>query len=152
MPAVLELIKELAVFEKEPHAVVVTIDDLQRDGFSENPLFQTFVAEIEIENSKKIIGTALYYYRYSTWKGKTLHLEDLIVNEKMRGTGCGFALYSQIIKQAKKDNVRRVEWNVLDWNIPAIVFYEKSGAKILTDWRCVQMDDSGIDAFLKSIE
>ena len=125
MPSVLELIQELATFEKEPDAVVVTVDDLIRDGFSENPLFQCFVAEEENE----IIGMALYYYRYSTWKGKTIHLEDLIVKESKRGTGAGFALYKEIIKQGKAENVRRIEWNVLDWNTPAIHFYEKSGAK-----------------------
>ena len=150
MPAVLDLIKELAVFEKEPNAVVISVEDLQRDGFCENPLFFTFVAEIEIENSKQIVGVALYYYRYSTWKGQTLHLEDLIVKEKMRGSGCGFALYSEIIKQGKKDNVRRIEWNVLDWNQPAIDFYEKSGAKVLSKWCNVQMDEAGIDGFLSN--
>ena len=101
MPAVLDLIKELAIFEKEPNAVVVTESDLVRDGFSENPLFYTFIAEVE----GQIIGMALYYYRYSTWKGKTIHLEDLIVKENMRGTGAGYALYSEIMKQGKKDNV-----------------------------------------------
>lgn len=144
MPSVLELIQELATFEKEPDAVVVTIDDLIRDGFSENPLFQCFVAEVDGE----IIGMALYYYRYSTWKGKTIHLEDLIVKENKRGTGAGFALYKEIIKQGKAENVRRIEWNVLDWNTPAINFYEKSGAKVLDDWRVVHMDETGIERFL----
>lgn len=143
--AILDLIIELAVFEKEPDAVVVTQEDLIRDGFSDNPLFHTFVAE----NDGKIIGMALYYYRYSTWKGKTIHLEDLIVKENQRGTGAGFALYTEIIKQGKKDNVRRIEWNVLDWNENAIKFYEKSGAKILKDWYVVQMDEIGINNFLK---
>lgn len=146
MPSVLELIQELATFEKEPDAVVVTVDDLVRDGFSENPLFQCFVAEVDNE----IIGMALYYYRYSTWKGKTIHLEDLIVKENKRGTGAGFALYKEIIKQGKSENVRRIEWNVLDWNTPAIDFYEKSGAKVLDDWRVVQMDDKGIEQFLNT--
>ena len=146
MPSVLELIQELAIFEKEPDAVVVTVDDLVRDGFSENPLFQCFVAEVENE----IIGMALYYYRYSTWKGKTIHLEDLIVKESKRGTGAGFALYKEIIKQGKSENVRRIEWNVLDWNTPAIDFYEKSGAKVLGDWRVVHMDDKGIEQFLNT--
>ena len=146
MPSVLELIQELATFEKEPDAVVVTVDDLVRDGFSENPLFQCFVAEVENE----IIGMALYYYRYSTWKGKTIHLEDLIVKENKRGTGAGFALYKEIIKQGKAENVRRIEWNVLDWNTPAIDFYEKSGAKVLGDWRVVHMDDKGIEQFLNT--
>ena len=146
MPSVLELIQELAIFEKEPDAVVVTVDDLVRDGFSENPLFQCFVAEVDNE----IIGMALYYYRYSTWKGKTIHLEDLIVKENKRGTGAGFALYKEIIKQGKAENVRRIEWNVLDWNTPAIDFYEKSGAKVLGDWRVVHMDDKGIEQFLNT--
>jgi GNAT superfamily N-acetyltransferase len=138
------LIQELAIFEKEPDAVVVTVDDLVRDGFSEQPLFQCFVAEVENE----IIGMALFYYRYSTWKGKTIHLEDLIVKESKRGTGAGFALYKEIIQQGKAENVRRIEWNVLDWNTPAIDFYEKSGAKVLGDWRVVHMDENGIKNFI----
>ena len=144
MPSVLELIQELATFEKEPDAVVVTVEDLIRDGFSENPLFHCFVAEVDNE----IIGMALYYYRFSTWKGKTIHLEDLIVKESKRGRGAGFALYKEIIKKGKAENVRRIEWNVLDWNTPAIDFYEKSGAKVLGDWRVVQMHEEGIKRFL----
>jgi len=147
MKAVLELIQELATFEKEPDAVVVTVADLERDGFGENPLFQTFVAEVDGE----IVGIALYYYRYSTWKGKTIHLEDLIVKEKMRGSGLGFALYAEIIAQGKRDNVRRIEWAVLDWNTPAIDFYIKSGAKVLNDWRVAQMDENGINEFLSKL-
>lgn len=146
MPDVLALITELAVFEKEPDAVVISAEDLVRDGFSSTPLFHTFVAEV----NEEIIGVALYYYRFSTWKGKTIHLEDLIVKENNRGTGAGFALYSEIIKQGKKDNVRRIEWNVLDWNTPAIDFYEKSGAKVLNDWRVVHMDENGMEAFLNN--
>lgn len=144
MPSVLELIQELATFEKEPDAVVVTVDDLIRDGFSENPLFHCFVAEVDNE----IIGMALYYYRFSTWKGKTIHLEDLIVKESKRGRGAGFALYKEIIKKGKAENVRRIEWNVLDWNTPAIDFYEKSGAKVLGDWRVVHMDENRIKIFI----
>jgi GNAT superfamily N-acetyltransferase len=144
MEAVLGLIQELADFEKEPDAVLVTVDDLIRDGFGEVPLFQVFVAEVDSE----IVGIALYYYRFSTWKGKTIHLEDLVVKDKMRGTGLGYALYSEIIKQAKKDKVRRIDWNVLDWNTPAIEFYEKSGAKVLDEWRVAQMDEEGINYFV----
>ena len=143
MKGVLALIQELAVFEKEPDAVLTTEEDLVRDGFGENPLFQVFVAEVE----NNIVGIALYYYRYSTWKGKTIHLEDLVVKDSMRGTGLGYALYSEIIKQAKKDNVRRIDWNVLDWNTPAIEFYKKSGANVLDEWRVVQMDEAGINYF-----
>lgn len=152
MPSVLELITELAVFEKEPEAVVITVDDLVRDGFGEHPLFHVFVAEVTNQlNQKEIVGIALYYYRYSTWKGKTIHLEDLIVKEKMRGSGLGFALYSEILKQGKRDNVRRIEWAVLDWNTPAITFYENSGAKVLEDWRVVQMDENGVNSFLEKL-
>ena len=147
MKSVLELIQELAVFEKEPDAVELTVADLERDGFGSNPLFHTFVAEID----ENIVGIALYYYRYSTWKGKTIHLEDLIVKENQRGSGVGFALYSKIIEQGKMDNVRRIEWAVLDWNIRAIEFYKKSGAKILEDWRTVQMNEQQISNFLRNL-
>lgn len=138
MPAVLRLITELAIFEKEPDAVVITVDDLVRDGFGPEPLFQCLVAEVNGE----IQGMALFYYRYSTWKGQTIHLEDLIVTESARGTGIGMALYKEVIRQGKHDNVRRIEWNVLDWNTPAIDFYQKSGAKVLPDWRVVHMDEN----------
>ena len=144
MGAVLSLIQELAIFENEPNAVLITVEDLIRDGFGQNPLFHVFVAEVE----KEIVGIALYYYRYSTWKGKTIHLEDLVVKENMRGSGVGFALYSEIIKQGKKDKVRRIEWNVLDWNTPAIHFYKNSGAKILDDWRVAQMSEEAINYFV----
>ncbi len=150
MPAVLSLIQELAAFEKEPDAVVITVSDLERDGFGPNPLFYTFVAEVSAgKTGKRIVGMALYYYRYSTWRGKTIHLEDLIVTEEMRAFGYGFQLYAAVIEQAKKDNVRRVEWAVLNWNKPAIDFYERSGAKILLDWRVAQMDEVGIENFGK---
>ena len=144
MHAVLELIQELAVFEKEPDAVLITAEDLVRDGFGANPLFHVFVAEVE----KQIVGIALYYYRYSTWKGKTIHLEDLIVKDNMRGTGLGYALYSEIIKQGKKEGVRRIEWTVLDWNTSAIDFYENSGAKVFDEWKVAHMDEAGINYFI----
>ncbi len=147
MPSVLLLIQELAEFEKEPNAVEISVKDLEKDGFSENPLFQTFVAEVENE----VVGVALYYYRYSTWKGKTIHLEDLVVKENKRGTGAGFALYSEIIKQGQKEGVKRIEWNVLDWNTNAIQFYEKSGATILDDWKVVQMNENGISKFISKL-
>ncbi|CAD0003491.1 GNAT family N-acetyltransferase [Flavobacterium salmonis] len=147
MKSVLALIQELAIFEKEPDAVLITQEDLIRDGFGENPLFHVFVADVD----KEIVGIALYYYRYSSWKGKTIHLEDLIVKEKMRGTGLGSALYSEIMKQGKKENVRRIEWNVLNWNTPAVNFYENSGAKVIEEWRVVQMDEAGINSYLEKI-
>nr|WP_196886909.1 GNAT family N-acetyltransferase [Aureivirga sp. CE67] len=140
MPAVLELIRELAVFEKEPEAVVITAEDLVKDGFSENPLFNTFVA---LEGDD-IIGAALFYPRYSTWKGKTIHLEDLIVRESKRKFGVGKKLYNKVLEYAKNEGVRRVEWVVLDWNQNAIDFYEKSGATVFDDWKTVQMDENGL--------
>ena len=146
MKGVLALIQELADFEKEPDAVVITVQDLIRDGFGTNPLFHVFVAEVDAT----IVGIALYYYLYSTWKGKTIHLEDLVFKQNMRGTGLGYALYSEVIKQGKKDNVRRIEWAVLDWNTPAIEFYKNSGAKVLDDWRVAQLDEEGINYFLEN--
>ena len=146
MPRVLELIQELAVFEKQPDAVVVTVADLERDGFGSNPLFQILVAELDVE----ITGIALFYNRYSTWKGKTIHLEDLIVSEKYRGSGIGMKLYEAVMREAKSQNVRRVEWNVLDWNTPAISFYEKTGAVVFKDWLVAQMDEERLINFLEN--
>jgi GNAT superfamily N-acetyltransferase len=145
MPRVLELIKELAVFEKQPDAVQVTVSDLERDGFGPTPLFQIIVAEVDGE----IPGIALFYNRYSTWKGKTIHLEDLIVSEQYRGSGIGMQLYKAVMEEAKNQNVRRVEWNVLDWNTPAISFYEKTGAIVFKDWLVAQMDEEGLTHFLQ---
>lgn len=144
MEPVLNLIKELALYEKEPEAVIVTAEDLRRDGFGDDPLFYCYVA---VEDGT-IVGMALYYYRYSTWKGRTLHLEDLVVKENQRGTGIGFALYSEIIKTGFDDNVQRIEWNVLNWNTTAIDFYRKSGATVLEDWMVAQMSRSEIEQFV----
>lgn len=152
MKRVLELIQELAIFENEPEAVIISEQDLIRDGFGPNPQFETLVAETQIDGQIIIVGMALFYHRYSTWKGKTIHLEDLIVSEQFRNTGAGKALYSEVIKIGKAQNVKRIEWNVLDWNTNAINFYEKSGAKIFTDWRIVQMNEEGIDKYINSIE
>lgn len=147
MPAVLQLIKELAAFENEPDAVVVTVEELVADGFSHDPLFYAFVAQ----EQDAIIGMALFYYRYSTWKGKTIHLEDLIFTQAMRGTGAGAALYKEVIKFGKNAGVRRIEWAVLNWNTHAIDFYKRSGATVFTDWLTVQMDQEGITKFTLSL-
>lgn len=147
MPIVHELIKELAIFEKEPDAVEVTILDLEKDGFEENPQFMCFVADGE----EGIEGLALMYYRYSTWKGKVLHLEDLIVRESSRGKGLGTALLNEVVKFGKAVGVRRISWEVLDWNTPAIDLYEKKGANVLRDWHVVQLNEKGIDKYIESI-
>ncbi|EZH72008.1 GNAT family acetyltransferase [Aquimarina atlantica] len=144
MTQVLGLIQELAIFEKEPDAVEITVEELIREGFGDHPLFHCFVAEVKDE----IVGIALVYYRFSTWQGRSVHLEDLIVKESMRGTGLGSALYKEVLKYAQSKGVRRVEWVVLDWNTAAIDFYEKSGAKLLKDWYLVQMDQDGVNKFV----
>ena len=143
MKQVLMLIKELAKFEKEPNAVILNEEQLVRDGFSKNPKFKCFVAE----SNNEIIGMALGYPRYSTWKGVTMHLEDLIVTKSRRGNGIGSLLFSKFINYAHSLRVKRIEWAVLDWNVNAIEFYEKNGAKILSDWRVAQMDEDSIKKF-----
>jgi GNAT superfamily N-acetyltransferase len=147
MPSVLKLIKELAHFEKEPNAVEVTVADLENDGFGDTPLFETFVAEINNE----IVGMALFYPRYSTWKGPTIHLEDLIVTKEKRGLKIGSALYRKVIEYAFNKGVRRIEWAVLDWNTPAIDFYEKTGAQVLRDWDTVKLEGAAIKNYLETL-
>jgi len=147
MPQVLDLIKDLAVFEKEANAVEVTVETLINEGFGKDPLFTCFVAEVE----NKIVGMALVYYRFSTWKGRTIHLEDLIVKEKMRGTGIGKELYSKVITYAYEKKVKRIEWAVLDWNVGAIKFYERSGAKVMKNWYITHMEESGIKNYIATL-
>ncbi|EDP72600.1 GCN5-related N-acetyltransferase [Flavobacteriales bacterium ALC-1] len=147
MPRVLELINELAVFEKEPDAVEITIENLNNDGFSDHPKFRCFVIEVE----KIVEGIALVYPRYSTWKGEVLHLEDLIVSQSQRGKGLGTKLLDSVVKYGKEIGVKRISWEVIDWNEPAIDFYEKKGANVMRDWDVVQLDEKGIDNYLKEI-
>ena len=144
--AVHGLITELAIFEKEPNAVEITVDDLLRDGFSSTPKFKLFVAEQE----NNIIGIALFYERYSTWKGKTIHLEDLIVTQSKQKIGAGKALYTAVLKYAHDNNFNRVAWEVLDWNTNAIEFYKSTGATYLSDWSVVQMNKENLAKFIKN--
>lgn len=146
LPQILELIQELATFEKEPDAVIINVKDLEKAGFGPEAFYTCFVAEA----NNKIEGMALAYFRFSTWKGKTVHLEDLVVRQKMRGTGMGSALYRKVISYALEQGVKRAEWVVLDWNTPAVEFYERSGAKVLRDWDTVQMDEAAMKNFLNS--
>ncbi len=148
MHQALNLIKELATFEKEPNAVEVTVADLQNDGFGEHPAFKCFVAEID----NKVEGIALVYKRYSTWKGPILHLEDLVVNQNKRGLGIGTALLDQVVKFAHSLGVKRINWEVLDWNEKAIKLYEKKGAKVLRDWDVVHLDEQGIKNYISKID
>lgn len=147
MPEVLSLIKELALFEKEPDEVEVTVDELVKDGFGKYPEFICFVAEID----NTIEGIALVYKRYSTWKGIVLHLEDLIVRNNKRGLGIGTQLLDTVVKYGHKIGVKRINWEVLDWNTPAINFYNKKGAKIMQDWRVVHLDEQGIKNYISKI-
>ena len=126
----LELINELALYEKAPQEVTVTLDEFKDAGFGNNLVWKAFVAEID----EKIEGFALYYTRYSTWKGCRLYLEDFIVTEKMRGQGIGKLLFEEILKEAKNNNYAGVVWQVLDWNQPALNFYNKYNAQIEVGW------------------
>lgn len=146
MQSVLDLITELAVFEKEPDAVEITVEDLIRDGFSANPKFKVYVAEQE----NAIIGIALFYERYSTWKGRAIHLEDLIVTKSKQKIGAGKALYTAVLKYALDNNFSRVAWEVIDWNTNAIDFYKSTGATYLNDWSVVQMNKENLVNFIQN--
>ena len=147
MGQVLNLITELAVFEKEPDAVEITEADLKRKGFGSAREFDCFVAEM----NQKVVGIALVYTRFSTWKGTVLHLEDLIISKTMRGHGVGSALLDQVIVHGAELGVKRICWEVIDWNTPAIDFYECKGARVMRDWNVVQLDAQGIKNYISKI-
>ena len=120
-PSIMELIRELAVYEKAPDEVTVDFNHFIESGFGKNPVWWAFVAEVE----NKIVGFALYYIRYSTWKGQRMYLEDILVNEPWRGQGIGKLLFDQLIEEAKEKQLSGMMWQVLEWNEPAINFYKK---------------------------
>ena len=120
LPRLRELIVELAIFEKEPEAVEVTLEELENDGFGTGSIYNFFVAE---ENGI-VQGIALHYFKYSTWKGKCLFLEDIVVNQDYRGKGIGKLLFDEVVKVAADNNCKSLEWQVLEWNTPAIEFYK----------------------------
>ncbi|HVX25106.1 MAG TPA: GNAT family N-acetyltransferase [Parafilimonas sp.] len=126
----LDLVYELAVYEKAPHEVTATLAHFEESGFGANPVWWGFVAE---ENNL-IIGFVLYYIRYSTWKGQRMYLEDFLVTEKARGKGVGKLLFDRLIEEAKEKKFNGIVWQVLDWNEPAIRFYKKYNAKIENEW------------------
>lgn len=129
-PRLLELIKELAVYEKAPDDVTVTLEHFTESGFGKNPVWWTFVAEVD----GIIQGFALYYIRYSTWKGQAMYLEDIIVTEKMRGNKIGRLLFERLIEEAREKKFNRIIWQVLDWNETAINFYKKYNATFDHEW------------------
>lgn len=130
LPMVLELVKELAVFEKAPNEVEVTVNEMRDWGFGKQPLFEFFV----LEKNGSIVAMALYYYKYSTWKGKCLFLEDIIVTESERKNGYGQLLFNEVMQVAKTEQVRRMEWQVLDWNTAALEFYKKYNSLFDAEW------------------
>lgn len=130
LPAVLDLIRALAVYERAGQEVAITVADLERDGFGDRPIFHLFVAEV----SGQVQGMALYYYKYSTWKGRCLYLEDLVVHEVLRGQGLGGALFEAVVARSRTEGVSRMEWQVLDWNEPAIRFYKRYNALLDPEW------------------
>lgn len=143
LPKVLELIQELATYEKAPDEVAVTLAEMERDGFGKDPIFKFFVAEVE----GKIVGISLYYIKYSTWKGKCVFLEDIIVTESHRKYGIGKKLFDEVVKVAKEMKARRMEWQVLEWNEPAIKFYEKVNSHFDGEWVNCKLTEKQIQEY-----
>jgi len=144
-PRLLELIKELAVYEKAPDEVTVSLEHFIESGFGKSPVYWAFVATTqksesvspspsERELEGEVLGFALYYIRYSTWKGQAMYLEDLLVTEAARGKGIGKLLFDQLIEEAREKGFNRIIWQVLEWNEPAINFYKKYNASFDPEW------------------
>jgi GNAT superfamily N-acetyltransferase len=131
LPSVHALIVELAIYERAPDEVTNTLADMRRDGFGPAPIFNFFVAEAAEQG---ILGIALFYTAYSTWKGRMLFLEDLVVTEAARGTGIGRKLFDAVVAEARRTGAHRLKWQVLEWNEPAIGFYQRLGANLDPEW------------------
>ena len=144
LPQVLALIKELAEYERAPEAVTNTLAAMQRDGFGPAPIFSFFVLE---NSASQIIGLALFYTAYSTWKGRMLYLEDLVVTEAARRGGFGRLLFDAVVAEARATGAVRMKWQVLDWNEPAIGFYKKLGANIESEWLNGNLDKAQLGAY-----
>jgi GNAT superfamily N-acetyltransferase len=140
IPQILSLIKELAAYEKAPQEVKVTAKELERDGFGKQKVYECFIATTPLSfqkrrnGSERVVGIALYYIKYSTWKGRCIYLDDIIVTESLRGKGIGKKLFDAVIGVSKKMHVRKLEWQVLNWNEPAINFYKKYSAVFDDEW------------------
>src|ERR1700734_3875211 len=142
IPLILDLIRALATYERAPDAVDATPADLLRDGFGEHPRFECLIAESE---NGEPAGFALYFYNYSTWRGRSgIHLEDLFVLPRFRGQGIGKALLARVAARAAERGCLRLQWDVLAWNQPAIDFYQSLGAQFLDEWRIMRVTDEGI--------
>ncbi len=142
----LELVQELALFEKAPHEVTVSLEEFEFAGFSEHPVWWAFV----VENEHQILGFALYYIRYSTWKGCRMYLEDIIITEEYRGKGLGKLLFDQLIIEAKERNLKGIVWQVLDWNEDAIEFYKKYNANLDPEWVNGSLSEDQINYYYQS--
>lgn len=141
--AIYALIKELAAYEKAPNEVSVTIEELEKDGFGKHAIWEAVLAEY----NKTVIGMALYFYSYSTWKGKCIYLEDIIVKEEFRGNQVGKKLFEAVILKGKETGAKRMQWQVLDWNEPAINFYRKYNASIDPTWLTCKLTQEQIQLF-----
>jgi GNAT superfamily N-acetyltransferase len=159
VPSILRLVRDLAAYEREPDAVVATESDFARDGFGERPAFEVLVAEgaeddatgaegeprAGAANEPKVIGFALYFFSYSTWEGRRcLYLEDLFVEPGWRGRGVGMGMMRALAATAVERGARRFVWQVLDWNAPAIAFYERLGARVLREWLTVRLEGEAL--------
>ncbi len=139
-PQMLELIKELAAYEQAPDEVTVSMAEFMDAGFGNSPVWEAFVAEVE----ERIVGISLFYIRYSTWKGRRLYLEDIIVTEIMRGKGIGESLFDETVKLCRDRKYSGMVWQVLEWNEPAINFYRKYRADFDNEWVNVSLDIGSI--------
>lgn len=146
LPKVMDLINELALYEKAPDEVTNTLEMMEVDGFGKKPVFEFFVCEKE--ESSEIIGVAIYYYRYSTWKGRRIYLEDLVVTQAERGNGAGKLLFDRVMLKGLEENCTGMMWQVLDWNEPAINFYRKYGATLEAGWLNGHLQDYEIKKIL----
>lgn len=144
LPQVHALIQELAEYERAPQEVTNTLEEMERDGFGENPIYKFFVAE----NEEGVVGIALYYTAYSTWKGRMLFLEDLVVTERLRRAGIGRRLFDAVAQEAKDTGAKRFKWQVLEWNEPAIAFYKKIGADLDGEWINCNMTEEQIHKYV----
>lgn len=143
IPQALGLVKELAVYERAPDEVITNVEQMERDGFGENSIYRFHVAETD----GKIIGMALYYTAYSTWKGRYIYLDDLIVTEKHRRSGAGKLLFDAVLREAKREGANQLRWHVLEWNTPAINFYKKYNASLDPEWITGKLEKAQIEIF-----
>ncbi|MEO0470860.1 MAG: GNAT family N-acetyltransferase [Bacteroidota bacterium] len=147
LEAVHALVRELALFEKAPEEVITSPEEYARDGFGERSFFEFFVAE---DTKDGVVGIAFFYFGYSTWKGKILYLDDLVITENWRRKGIGGLLLDRLVHFAKEHRAKQVRWQVLDWNEPAIKMYRKVGANLDEEWINCKLEQADIDRWTTS--